>query len=613
MKKSRYLDFQGGISIFLILIFAIFLGACSTPRADQVKIDRAINNFIDTTLDCPPSSVTSCSLDSPYRELVGKAFSSNADSSKHYVNLLNFGDDAFVARIHLIRAARKTIYLQTFIWGNDVTSRFTSRELLIAARRGVQVKVLVDQFMLGTGFKLEYAAVAHSNLEVKIYNPVSNKAVVTGLEMARASIVEFGKTNQRMHNKVMVVDNQIAIIGGRNIENKYFDMDPDYIFKDTEVLVVGRVVQDMRRSFLDYWYYEKSIYLKDLTDVGYKIISITTTDPVSDILRSPVNQKLVEFDRKASSFAYIQNTFSSKSTEVNGRVAFYSDPPGKTRENDDPLSKPTLRARKDLLQQARESVIIQTPYLCFSKDGLKQFEQLRKQFPGLQIIVSTNSLASTDGLPVYAISLLQKKHLLQNLGIQIFELKPVPGDVRQMIRPYDQRVAEKKSMNGNSGDLRPELKSGPRVGIHGKSFVVNGKIAWIGSHNFDPRSDHLNTEAALVIWDENVARDLKDSILLDTEPQNSWVVAKRRKLPILSYFTGFMETLSGMIPIVDVWPFFYSTSYELRPGGMVVPSDHPDFHKHYQSVGSFPGLNFTLKGIIARPIRMLAGVAMPLI
>ena len=614
MKKSRDWDFQGRFSIFLILIFGIFLEACSTPRADQVKINRAINNFIDTTLDCPPSSVTSCSQDSPYWEFAEKAFSSNADSPMHYVNLLNFGDDALVARIHLIRAARKTIYLQTYVWGNDETSNFIYRELLIAARRGVQVKVLVDQYgMLGTGPKLEYAAVAHSNMEVKIYNPVLNKAKVTNLEMAQAAIFEFGKTNQRMHNKVMVVDNQIAIIGGRNIENKYFDMDPDYNFRDREILLVGWVVRDMRRSFLDYWYYERSIALKDLTDVGYKIIGITTTDSISDVLRSPVKKKLTELDRKASSFTYVQNTFSSRSTEVNGRVAFYSDPPGKTKENDDSQSKLTLRVRKDLFQQARESIIVQTPYLCFSEDGLKQFEQLRKQFPDLQIIVSSNSLATTDDLSVYAISLQQKKQLLNNLGIQIFELKPVPGDIRQMIRPYDQRVAEKEYTNGDSDNLRPELSSGPKVGIHGKSFVLNDNIAWIGSHNFDPRSDHLNTEVALVIWDENVARDLKDNILRDIEPQNSWVVAKRRKLPILSYFTGFMETFSRMLPILDFWPFYYSTSYELRPGEMAVSSDHPDFHEHYKSVGSFPGLKSDSKGIMARPIRMMAGIAMPLI
>ena len=614
MKQSGEIDLKGKISIFLILIFVILLEACSTPRANQVKIDRAINNFIDTTLDCPPFSVTSCSQDSPYRNLMEKEFSSNLGSSKHYVNLLNFGDDALVVRIHLIRAARKTIYLQTFTWGKDETSNFIYRELLIAARRGVQVKVLVDQYgMLGTGPQLELLAVAHSNMEVKVYNPILNKAHIDILDKAQAGLIGFGKAQQRMHNKVMVMDNQIAIVGGRNIENKYFDMDPVYSFKDREILVVGRVVQDTRRSFLDYWYYKYSVALKDLTDVGHSITGIKTTEPLRRLLRTPVSQKLAKIDRNASSFKYIQSAFSEKTIEVNGRVAFFSDPPGKTRENDDPKYKPTLRARKDLFQQAKESIIIQTPYLCFSKDGLKQLEQLQKKSPGLKIIVSTNSLATTDAPSVYAISLQQKKQLLKELGIHIFELKPTPGDARQMIRRYDKLGYEKENVDENSKNIESEASSGPKIGMHGKSFILDDEIVWIGSHNFDPRSDHFNTEAALVIWDERVAGEVKDNILRDIEPQNSWVVAKRRKLPILSIFTGFMETFSRILPIIDFWPFYYSTNYELRSGGMVVPSNHSDFHKHYKSVGSFPGLDSALEGIKARPVRMFAGLAMPLI
>jgi putative cardiolipin synthase len=612
MKNSRNLDFQGAVSICLFLMFIIFLEACSTPKASQVKIDQAINNYIDTTLDCPPFSVTSCSQDSPYRDLLEKQFSSNAGNSKHYVNLLNFGEDALVARIHLIRAARKTIYLQTFTWGKDETSNFIYRELLIAARRGVQVKVLVDQYgMLGTGPKLELLAVAHSNLEVKVYNPILNKAHIDVLDKVQAGLMGFSKAQQRMHNKVMVMDNQIAIIGGRNIENKYFDMDPVYSFRDREVLVVGEVVQDMRRSFLDYWYYKHSISLKDLTDVGHSITGIKTTEPLRKLLRSPVITKLAKIDRNASSFKYIQSTFSTKIIEVTGRVAFFSDPPGKTKENKDPKYKPTLQARKDLFRQAKKSIVIQTPYLCFSEEGLDQFEQLQKQFPDLKIIVSTNSLATTDTPSIYAISLQQKKQLLKNLGIHIYELKPIPGDVRRMIRHYDRLGYENIDMSSN--DLESQVSSGPKVGIHGKSFVLNDNIVWIGSANFDPRSDNINTEAALVIWDERVAVDVKDNILRDIEPQNSWVIAKRRKLPILSLFTGFMENLSRVLPIVDIWPFYYSTSYELRSGGTVVPSDHPDFHEHYKSVGSFPGLDSPLEEMKARPVRAFAGLAMPLI
>ena len=395
--------------------------------------------------------------------------------------------------------------------------------------------------------------------------------------------------------------------------HKYFDMDPVYSFKDREILVIGRVVQDIRRSFLNYWHYENSIALRDITDVGHKIAGITTTEPVRELLRSPVGSKLSKIDRNASSFTYIQKTFSSKSVEVNGRVKFIADAPGKIKENGDTQSQSTLRARTDLFQQAKESLIIQTPYLCFSKDGLKQFKQLRKKFPDLEIIVSSNSLATTDDIFVYAVSLQQKKRLLKRLGIQIFELKPVPGDVRQMIRRYDRLAAERENRKASSNDSNPEQSSATQVGIHGKSFVMDDKIVWIGSHNFDPRSDHLNTEAALVIWDERVAEELKDDILRDIEPQNSWVVAKRKRLPILSFFTGFLETLSRKLPVVDVWPFYYSTNYELKVGGIPVPSDHPDFQKHYQSVGSFPGLNYSSEGVLARPLKALAGLAMPMI
>lgn len=612
MKKSGNLVSPSGISTVLILISMIFLEACATHRADQVKVDRAINKFIDTTLDCPPSSVDSCSQDSPYRELTAKVFSSN--SSKHFVNVLNHGEEALVARIHLIRSARKTILLQTFTWGNDETSRFLDQELLKAARRGVQVKILVDQYgTMGTGPKLELVAVAHSNLEVKVYNPLLNKAHINKLEMAQAALISIIKANQRMHNKVMVVDNQIAIVGGRNIEDKYFDMDPIYTFKDREVLVVGRVVQDIRRSFLDYWFYEKSIALKDLTDVGHKIAGITTIEPVRKLLRLPVSPKLININQNASSFTYIQKTFSSRAIEVNGQVEFVADTPGKFEKDDDAPSISTLRARTILFQEARESIIIQTPYLCFSKEGLKQLKQLRKRFPDLQIIASSNSLATTDDLSVYSISLQQKKQLIKKVGVQIFEMKPIPGDVRQMIRRYDRLATEKENPDKDSIDSISEQKPETTVGIHGKSFVLDNKIVWVGSHNFDPRSDHLNTEAALVIWDVRVADEVKEDILRDIEPQNSWVVAKREKLPILSFFTGLLETLSRKIPIIDVWPFYYSTNYELKVGGIPVPSDHPDFHEHYKSVGSFPGLNFAPEGILARPIKAFAGLAMPLI
>jgi phosphatidylserine/phosphatidylglycerophosphate/cardiolipin synthase-like enzyme len=376
---------------------------------------------------------------------------------------------------------------------------------------------------------------------------------------------------------------------------------------------VGGVVQDMNRSFVDYWNYDQSIALKDLTDVGSKIIGLTNTKPVLELLQSSVNPKLSKMDRNSSDYEYIKNKFTSRAYEVEGRVAFFADPPGKREEVSDTQSQFTAGDWERISQHARESLIIQTPYLCFSKYALNKIKQLRDQYPDLKIIASSNSLASTDNYSTYAISYRQKKHLLKNLKIQIFELKPVPGDVVQMIHGYVNLAAEKENRIADLNEIKPEPSPGPRVGIHGKAFVLDDEIVWIGSHNFDPRSDNINTEVALVIWDKKVAHDLKENILRDIQPQNSWLVAKRWKLPFLSFFSGLIETISKALPILDIWPFYYFTCYELLPGKNQVPPGHPDFYQHYENVGPFPGLNLSIKAIKTRLIKAMGKMATPII
>ncbi len=596
---------------YLLIIFIFLFPSCISLQPDQIKVNRAIERFTDTTVYCHPSPTTPCFANSPFGELVERAFSSRSGSSPHFINLLEFGDDAFVARAHLIRSAKKTIYIQTFIWGKDESSRFFNRELLKAARRGVKVKVLVDQLgLLGKGPRLEFGAIAHSNLEIKVYNPTLNKAHSNFLEMAEAALFNFGDFNQRMHNKVMIIDKQIAITGGRNFENKYFDLDPTYNFKDRDVLVIGDVVHDMNQSFIEYWNYNESVALKYLTDVGRKIIGLTNNEPVLELLHSKVIPKLSELDRKASDYKYIRNTFTSKAYEVNGRVVFLSDPPGKREEDDNHRSLLITENWERISQYAKKSVIIQTPYLCFSKVALEKLEELREQHPDLKIIASTNSLASTDNYATYAISYRQKKHLLKNLNVEIYELKPVPGDVHQMIHGYKRLAEEKES---RIEELTAGSSKGPKVGIHGKAFVLDNEIVWIGSHNFDPRSDNINTEVALVIWDKEVAVKLKNEILRDSEPQNSWFVAKRRKLPIIEIFSGLLESISIALPILDIWPFYYFTNYELLPGRQPVPLDHPEFDENYENVGPFPGLNISIKAIKTRLIKTMGKIATPII
>jgi cardiolipin synthase C len=600
------------------LIVALFLlASCAGHRANSEDIDKVLKKFTDTTLDCSSTRTKVCSPVSPLQELADRAPVYKSGSSRHFINLLEHGDDAFLVRLHLIRSARDSIQIQSFIWGNDETSYFICQELLKAARRGVRVKILVDQLgLMGKGPRLEMGAVAHANIEIKIYNPVLNKVHINYLEMLEGALFQFGAFNQRMHNKVMVVDNRIAITGGRNVEDKYFDMDPIYNFKDLDVLVVGPVVQDMAQSFLQYWNHELSVDVQDLTDIGRKLVGITDTKPVQALLNAPVASRLEEFDRKASDHEYIKRLFVSTAMEVQGRVNFFADAPGKI-DKEAPLSASTLSARETLFQQAKESLIIQTPYLVFSDFALNQFERLRKQSPGMDIVISTNSLAATDNFPVYANSLKQKKYLIEYLNIRIFEFKPIPGSVLAMNRNYDQLIQEKQKIPKNIlekiSDTWKNLSPGPRTGLHGKSFVVNGRIAWIGSHNFDPRSDHLNTEVALVIWDERVAQALQKSILFDTEPQNSWVVAKRWKIPVFSIVSGIFESIWRSFPVLDVWPFYCCTSFELRENYSSCSSNHPEFYERYRAVSPYPEMNLNSKEIKTRLFKAWGGWMTPIL
>ena len=602
---------------YFVIAALCLLASCAGYRADSGDIDKALIKFTDISLDCAPTVVHDCSLDSPLQDLADRALTHNAGSSRHFIKLLGYGDDALVARVHLIRSARHSIRIQSFIWGKDDTSYFICQELLKAARRGVRIQVLVDQLgLMGKGPRLEMGAVAHANIEIKIYNPVLNKAHINYLEMLEGALFQFGAFNQRMHNKVMVVDGRMAITGGRNIEDKYFDMDPIYNFKDLDVLVLGRVVQDMARSFQQYWNHELSVYVQDLTDVGRKLVGLSHTKPVQELLNAPVSSRLEEFDRKASGHEYIKRHFVSTAIEVHGRVDFFADAPGKANK-EAPLSPSTLSAREALFQQASQSLIIQTPYLVFSDFALDQFEQIRKQYPDLDIVISTNSLAATDNFPVYANSLKQKKLLIQDLDIRIFEFKPVPGSVLAMNRNYEQLILEKQKIPKNIlekiSDIWKNLSPGPRTGLHGKSFVVNGRIAWVGSHNFDPRSDNLNTEAALVIWDERIAQSLQKSILFDTEPQNSWVVAKRWKIPVFSIVSGVFESFWRSLPAFDFWPFYCCTSFELREKYSPCPSHSPEFYDHYRAVGPYPEMNLNSKEIKTRLFKAWGGWATPIL
>jgi len=314
----------------LLLILALFwiAGCAPTPAPSQWQPpDLAFAP--GETRTCPEGTANNCAAPSPFRALVDKTATVAGSGPEHYVGLLDIGEESLVLRIHLIRAARKSIYIQQYIWSPDTSGLLLFRELVKAAQRGVEVKIVSDQLSTLSDAKLMASIVtAHKNLAFKIYNPTFGQLETSYVELAASGLLLSG-VNRRMHNKLMVVDEEIAILGGRNHENRYFDLDPSYVFKDRDIFVVGPAVADMVFSFREFWTYDYSVPAQYLRDVGRHLES--GRYPVFEVVEPP-QAALREIARKASDDRLIREVFVTPAFRVTGRVEFHADAPGKPDE-----------------------------------------------------------------------------------------------------------------------------------------------------------------------------------------------------------------------------------------------------------------------------------------
>lgn len=599
------------------LVLVLVLPGCSLPGPDY----RAI-----TQKDIPrPSSISGeRPIASEIQDLADHLEWSHADEGQegaHYLSLIQIGQDALLSRVHLIRSARVSIDIQTFIWAFDDTGNWLLRELIRAAQRGVRVRLLIDQLYLnlGTAETMAKLVSTHNNLQIKVYKPVSNKAINTRATFVKSVLFRFDRTNRRMHNKMLLVDDRIGVTGGRNIQDKYFDYDPFFNFKDRDVLIVGREVASMQDSFNAFWEHPLAMDPLLLRDVQ-KAFETSRIPRIEGFEKELDKEKFGLINRIANAYSIVASRRNLQWFRVN-EVEFVSDAPEKRHLlREDAPPGPTAYLRNELAR-AEQSILLQSPYLILSRRAERRFKALRREKPDVEVHFSSNSLASADHLHVYAISFKHRKSLVKKLGIQIYEFKPRPKDINAMIPRYAQISPLDSDMLLSEDDL-PDAVSregeenlsirGPVLSIHAKSVVIDGELSFVGSHNLDPRSANLNSECGLFVRDKAFARALADNIRRDMSAGNSWRVARKEHVPVVSTFSGFMGTLSSWLPFLDFWPFQYTTLYELKPGQEPVSPAHPDFFQRYQDVGQFPEVKMLSAIMKTMLIKSMAGFAAPL-
>jgi len=605
------------IAAHLLLVAILILSGCSVSPTRIQRADALIVQDAQRQLDC--DRIDHCAIESPLIDAAQHAMAdSTADQPVHAVTLLNDSEAAMVARINLIRAAQHNIDVQTYIWDQDDAGQLVLNELINAARRGVKVRILADQlFSFGDPVLLERLATVHQNLQVRLYNPTFHEAQTSVVEFSASIVCCFMKFNQRMHNKLLLVDNLIGITGGRNYQDRYFNWDNDFDYVDRDVMVGGPAAHEMAKSFETFWNHKRAAPLTHLRDVNRTLLDDSHPGPMPEPHYAHP-QRVARVGAEATDAAWLDDALVSDTLRT-GRVDYFSDLPAKTTQPDKRSAHEFTAHLMRMVGAAQHEVVLQTPYLVMSDRAKAIFERLRQSDAPPRIVVSTNSLASTDAFAVYALSYKHRKRYLKDFGFEIYELKPHaegpaddnadaaadegPAPTAQGIAQKRRRVGTERGLLGSRGLARrnrpaPLTSEGRRFGLHAKSIVVDDDFAMVGSHNFDPRSDHYNTEAGVIVYDARFASELRDSILRDTQPENAWVIAPRQQNGLSKAIGDF----SASLPIFDLWPYRYATSYDLKAGCTPMRPSDPAFFSCYTPVGDFPDVAVSPKLIYTRLI-----------
>ncbi|MFI4970871.1 MAG: phospholipase D-like domain-containing protein, partial [Lysobacterales bacterium] len=195
--------------------------ACSSLRTDFVK---------------RPSKALPPTANTPSARYIRSEVDQHLDKSGF--RLLTRSTNALMSRIALADHAKHSIDLQYYIYRNDATGRLVAQRLLAAADRGVRVRILLDDISLNDTIDMLDALDAHPNIEVRLFNPFHTQDPSL-LSKATQFLFDAHRLNRRMHNKSFVVDNSVAIVGGRNIGDDYFDASSDTHFRDLDLIAIG--------------------------------------------------------------------------------------------------------------------------------------------------------------------------------------------------------------------------------------------------------------------------------------------------------------------------------------------------------------------------------------
>jgi len=495
----------------LLLVIA---GGCATVDFDYPK---------------PESTAVNDTQDTHYGRQVAEVRDMPSGQSAFY--LLIDGIEALATRARLASHAERTLDVQYYLITNDLIGRAFIGSLLRAADRGVRVRLLLDD-ILTKGYDAGMAALdSHPNFEVRIFNPFAARK-------SRVTITDIARVNRRMHNKSFTVDNQITIIGGRNIAAEYFAAHDDVNFGDVDVVGAGPVVQDVSDMFDLYWNHRAAVpvpaFAKMPEDPDAALVKLR--------VRLDKDLETLRQSRYADAFKDSLQDVTETTHEdfVWAPYELVYDSPDKSDTELAATADSIITPLKEAVARAENELIIISPYFVPLDSGVAYLTALQNR--GVHVIVLTNSLSATNHTVVHSGYAPYRKALLE-AGVTLYEVHP------------DAAIAGVD--RGSPGAALATL--------HTKGFVVDRKELFFGSFNWDPRSAKINTELGVIMKSPELAGWVVERIATQLDSHTYEVFLNEKGRLRWADRAGDQEVIFDKEPQTSWWRRFKVGFYRMLP------------------------------------------------
>ncbi|HEY4446907.1 MAG TPA: phospholipase D family protein [Steroidobacteraceae bacterium] len=419
--------------------------------------------------------------------------------------VINVGVDGFQLRMQMIDAAQRTLDLQYYIFRGDETGRMLTDALGRAADRGVRIRLLVDDGERVAGDGQILRLLAHPSVEVRIFNPASYRGD-SRLLLHLDFLFHAARLDYRMHNKLFVADNTLALIGGRNIGNQYFQIDPESQLADDDVFTAGPIVRQLSGTFDEFWNSDLAIPAKALgrprsADTG--IESRTEHERSRESRTAPPKPAPIDYASLLKSGEPFAGIVSGRLPLVWAKAEVVYDSPDKKKVISGALpGRLITTAVLESIREVQSEFILVSPYFIPAPDELQLLKDIRRR--QVRVRVLTNSLKSTTDIAAQAGYDHYRVPLLQE-GVELYEVRALLGSTR------------------GSGQTAKVSRYG-NYGLHGKMYVFDRQKLFIGSMNYDQRSKRINTEIGLIIQSPELAEQTARRFDAMVKPNECYIV-----------------------------------------------------------------------------------------